>query len=261
MEVLVAKTAGFCFGVKRAVDLALENEGKDYPVYTFGDLIHNENVVEELKKRGIKAVYSLDELKDLPKGKVIIRSHGVSKAVEEAIEGMGFEILDATCPFVKKIHDLVSQYSKDPSNKILIIGDKDHPEVVGICGRSETEPVIIANEKEALEYSKNNELKHIIVTQTTFNSRKMKRIVEILAEKSYDIIVLNTICNATESRQAEAEELAAKVDCMIVIGGKHSSNTQKLYDICIKKCVDTYSWTASSRRLSSTRGPSPASRG
>ncbi|MBR6003718.1 MAG: 4-hydroxy-3-methylbut-2-enyl diphosphate reductase, partial [Lachnospiraceae bacterium] len=165
---------------------------------------------------------------------------GVTKEVEDKIAEMGFEIIDATCPFVKKIHDLVSEYSEDKNNKILIIGDKDHPEVVGICGRSHTEPIIIANEEEALDYSKNNELKHIIVTQTTFNSRKMKRIVEILAEKSYDIIVLNTICNATESRQAEAEELAEKVDCMIVIGGKHSSNTQKLYDICIKKCVDTY---------------------
>ena len=240
MEVKVAKTAGFCFGVKRAVDMALACAGEDTPVYTLGDIIHNETVVGELKEKGIMPIYELSEFKDLPKGKVIIRSHGVTRAAEKELKDLGFEIVDATCPFVKKIHNLVDEHSKDPANKILIIGDKDHPEVQGICGWCNSDPIIIANEQEALDYSKNKGLKHIIVTQTTFNLTKMKGIVEILEKKSYDIIVLNTICNATELRQAEAEELAGQVDCMIVIGGKNSSNTQKLYDICIKKCVDTY---------------------
>ncbi len=242
MEVKLAKTAGFCFGVKQAIDLVYRQieETGGQPIYTYGEIIHNESVIAELKKKGVRVVEDLEELNDLPKGVLILRAHGVSKAVYERLEEMGISYRDATCPLVKKIHRLVEEYSADPANQIVILGDPSHPEVQGICGWCKSEPVMLKEPEEARQYEENSGKKHIIVSQTTLNYKKMQDMVEILKKKRYDRIVKNTICSATEQRQAEAARLAGEVEAMIVIGGKASSNTQKLYEICIKKCVDTY---------------------
>ena len=241
MNIVLAKSAGFCFGVKRAVEMVYkEAEKTGIPIYTFGPIIHNEEVVNDLEKKGVIVVNSLDELKQLPKGTVIIRSHGVEKRIYDEIRQAGFEIVDATCPFVLKIHRLVEQHSKDGEH-IIIIGNESHPEVEGIKGWSVKEnTTVIGSEEEARNFQLNSSKKVCIVSQTTFNYNKFQELVEIIKEKGYDIIVLNTICNATEERQTEAAKIAGEVDAMIVIGGKTSSNTQKLFEICKKECANTY---------------------
>ena len=241
MNIVLAKSAGFCFGVKRAVEMVYkEAEKTGIPIYTFGPIIHNEEVVNDLEKKGVIVVNSLDELKQLPKGTVIIRSHGGEKRIYDEIRQAGFEIVDATCPFVLKIHRLVEQHSKDGEH-IIIIGNESHPEVEGIKGWSVKEnTTVIGSEEEARNFQLNSSKKVCIVSQTTFNYNKFQELVEIIKEKGYDIIVLNTICNATEERQTEAAKIAGEVDAMIVIGGKTSSNTQKLFEICKKECENTY---------------------
>jgi 4-hydroxy-3-methylbut-2-enyl diphosphate reductase len=240
LRIKIAKTAGFCFGVKRAVDLVYSITKENIPVYTYGDIIHNENVVSDLAARGVTVINSAGELNDKPSGVVIIRSHGVPRKVIEELEATGNRIEDATCPFVKKIHKYASDYSKDPRVQIVITGSPDHDEVVGIKGWCHSEPVVIETVEQAENLDVPKDKKLVILSQTTFNENKFKLIVDILSKIGYDSIVLNTICNATHERQAEAESLSCECDAMIVIGGKKSSNTQKLYDICIKNCVDTY---------------------
>ena len=240
MEIKVAKNAGFCFGVKRAVELVnkLSSEGK--PVYTYGEIIHNENVVKELEEKGVRVVNDLEDLRGKENGTLVIRSHGIPKSDYDKLKELGIDCEDATCPFVKKIHKLAAEYSEDPENQIVIIGSRNHPEVIGIKGWCHTEPLIFETEEEVEAYSENQGKNHIILAQTTFNLNKFQDIVEIFKKKRYYSIVLNTICDATSKRQTETERLAKESDAMIVVGGKHSSNTQKLYNICIKKCVDTY---------------------
>lgn len=238
MEVILAKTAGFCFGVKRAVEMVYEQIGKENTC-TFGPIIHNEEVVEDLKNKGIQVINSLEEAKNVTPGTIIIRSHGTSRATYDALEDMGWTIIDATCPFVKKIHRIVSEESEKGA-QIVIIGNEHHPEVEGISGWCHNEPVVIDSVEKALDFKVEDGKKVCIVSQTTFNYKKFQDIVENLRKKGYDIIVRNTICNATEERQTEARELAKKVDAMIVIGGKSSSNTQKLYEICKDECDNTY---------------------
>ena len=240
MKVEVAKSAGFCFGVQRAVDSVYsEIEKGKKPIYTFGPIIHNEQVVADLETKGIKVINTVDELKKLNEGTVVIRSHGVPKEIYDILEKQHINIVDATCPFVKKIHNIVSDESKK-DKVIIIIGNNNHPEVEGIKGWVEG-PVFVINEEEQIE--KIGDLKNksvCIVSQTTFNHNKFKYLVEIIKKKGYDINVVNTICNATHVRQVEAQKIASKVDAMIVIGGKRSSNTQKLYDICKEECNNTY---------------------
>lgn len=241
MNVTLAKSAGFCFGVKRAVNLVYEEIDKQQePIYTYGPIIHNDEVVKDFASKGVKVISDLEELKDLPKGTVIIRSHGISRAEYEAIEAAGFRIADATCPFVKKIHRLVEEHSKT-GKSILIIGNSTHPEVEGIKGWVEGDDVSVINSmEEALNFKVNSEKPLCIVSQTTFNYKKFQELVEIITKKGYDISVLNTICNATEERQTEARQIAKESDAMIVIGDKHSSNTQKLFEICKSECENTY---------------------
>ena len=240
MKVTLAKSAGFCFGVKRAVDTVYEEIEKDGAIYTFGPIIHNEEVVSDLEKKGVIVVNSVEELRQLTKGTVIIRAHGVEKGIYEEIQSLGFEMIDATCPFVLKIHRLVEQHSKEGC-QIVIIGNEDHPEVKGIKSWSSPEnTTVISNKEDAENYTADKGKKVCIVSQTTFNYNKFQELVEIITKKGYDIIVLNTICNATEERQTEAAEIAAQVDAMIVIGGRNSSNTQKLFEICKKECKNTY---------------------
>jgi 4-hydroxy-3-methylbut-2-enyl diphosphate reductase len=163
----------------------------------------------------------------------------VSKEICELIESKNLDCIDATCPFVKRIHNIVEKESLN-GRHIIIIGNDGHPEVEGIKGWSHTPATVIESEQEALDYTAENGEKLCIVSQTTFNYKKFQYLVEIFQKKGYDIIVANTICNATEERQKEAIELASKADVMIVIGGTHSSNTQKLYDLCKSKCENTY---------------------
>ena len=227
MNVILAKSAGFCFGVKRAVDTVYERILEKEPLYTFGPIIHNEEVVRDLEEKGVVVVNDVDELAGKPQGTVIIRAHGVERGVCEKIQTLGFSIVDATCPFVQKIHRIADEES--------------HPEVKGIKSWSNAEDTrVIGTREEAEKYDASHGKKVCIVSQTTFNYNKFQELVEIIKEKGYDIIVLNTICNATEERQTEARVIAEQVDAMIVIGGRNSSNTQKLFEICKNECKNTY---------------------
>lgn len=246
MEVKVAKTAGFCFGVQRAVDKVYELiDSCPDRLFTLGPIIHNEEVVNDLEKKGVR-VASEEELKTLPEGStVVIRSHGVGKKVYDQLEECGLSYVDVTCPFVLKIHRIVEKESKAGSH-IVIIGDPDHPEVVGICGWCIGPYTVIRTKQDALDFVPPEGKNVCIVSQTTFNYNKFKDLVEILSKKRYDntvlniLNILNTICNATEERQREAKSIAGEVDTMLVVGGRHSSNTQKLFEICKKECENTY---------------------
>ena len=246
MEVKVAKTAGFCFGVQRAVDKVYELiDSCQDRLFTLGPIIHNEEVVNDLEKKGVR-VASEEELKTLPKGStVVIRSHGVGKKVYDQLKECGLSYVDVTCPFVLKIHRIVEKESKAGSH-IVIIGDPDHPEVVGICGWCIGSYTVICTKQDALDFVPPESKNVCIVSQTTFNYNKFKDLVEILRKKRYDntvlniLNILNTICNATEERQREAKSIAGEVDTMLVVGGRHSSNTQKLFEICKKECENTY---------------------
>ena len=246
MEVKVAKTAGFCFGVQRAVDKVYELIGScPDRLFTLGPIIHNEEVVNDLEKKGVR-VASEDDLRTLPEGStVVIRSHGVGKEVYDHLEEYGLSYVDVTCPFVLKIHRIVEKESRAGAH-IVIIGDPDHPEVVGICGWCMGPYTVIRTEQDALDFVFPADKSICIVSQTTFNYNKFKDLVEILSKKRYDntvlniLNILNTICNATEERQKEAKNIAGEVDTMLVIGGRRSSNTQKLFEICKKECGNTY---------------------
>ena len=239
MEVTLAKTAGFCFGVKRAVDKVYELADKEDKVYTFGPIIHNEEVVRDLESKGVQVLNSSDELTEVTDGIVVIRSHGVPKEVYQLMEEKQIRYADATCPFVRKIHKLVEKHSRE-GRRIVIVGNDHHPEVEGITGWCLTPPIVISTTEEAGNLPISQSEPICVVSQTTFNYNKFKDIVEILEKKRYDRIVLNTICSATEERQEEAVRLASQVDAMIVIGGKTSSNTQKLFEICSNACENTY---------------------
>jgi 4-hydroxy-3-methylbut-2-enyl diphosphate reductase len=241
MEVILAKSAGFCFGVKRAVDTVYKTlETKDCPVYTFGPIIHNEEVVKDLAEKGVRIVEGKENLKNCSDGIVIIRSHGVSKEIYDLLDEANISYVDATCPFVLKIHRLVEDHSKQGYH-VIIVGDSHHPEVEGIQGWvQDGEATVISSAEEAKEFSVSMDTKLCIVSQTTFHTKKFQEIVEIFAIKGYNSNVLNTICNATQERQSEAQEIASQVDAMIVVGGKESSNTQKLFELCRQECENTF---------------------
>ncbi len=238
MDVIVAENSGFCFGVKRAVDSVYEQLEKGGKIYTYGPIIHNEQVVGELEKKGVQVIRSVEELKDIGEGTIVIRSHGVSKEIADILKRQGLDIVDATCPFVKKIHRIVEDESRS-GKYIVVIGSRKHPEVEGIVSRVEGGYTVIENDEEAEAFSESSDREICIVSQTTFNRNKFKELVEIFQKKGYHVTVANTICNATEERQTEARRIASSVDAMIVIGGAGSSNTQKLYEICKRECENT----------------------
>ena len=242
MEIILAKTAGFCFGVKRAVDMVYNNADNEN-VYTYGPIIHNEQVVADLEKRGVKMLPDREAIKNAPKGTVIIRAHGILQGDYKYIDECGHEIVDATCPFVLKIHKIV----KDAAQKnqfIVIIGDKNHPEVQGIKSCAGINSEVINSVKEAQKFIneyKEEQKEFVIVSQTTFNYNKFQDIVEIFQKKDYyKSNILNTISKHTEERQKEETKIAKKVDAMIVVGGRNSSNTQKLFEICSGICKNTF---------------------
>ena len=245
MKVKTAKTAGFCFGVKRAVDKVYELiENGVSPIYTLGPIIHNEEVVSDFEKKGV-TVISEEDIPKLREGTVVIRSHGVGRRIYDMLKDAGISFVDVTCPFVLKIHRIVERESK-AGKQIIIFGDPSHPEVKGICGWCEGSCTVLRNREDAENFVPDPGRIPCIVSQTTFNYNKFKELVEILCKKRYDNNVLNidnilnTICNATEERQKEAQSIAGEVDTMLVIGGRHSSNTQKLFEICKEECENTY---------------------
>ncbi len=245
MEIRLAECAGFCFGVKRAVDTVYEHLEKGKTIYTYGPIVHNEEVVKEMAEKGVRVLETrraLEELKlcgNEENAAVIIRAHGVPEEIYRILEEKGLECIDATCPFVKRIHKIVEQESRE-GNFIVIIGNPGHPEVEGILGWCKGPAVVLEEPEEAEKFIAPEGKKLCIVSQTTFNYNKFHYIVEIFQKKGYNVSVVNTICNATEERQRAARALAAEADVMIVIGGKHSSNTRKLYDICSEECANTY---------------------
>ena len=239
MEVKLAKTAGFCFGVKRAMDKVYEQIEKGEKIYTYGPLIHNESVVADLEKKGVTVIENVKALKEIKEGSVVIRSHGVSKEIYDILDKQNLKCIDATCPFVKKIHQIVEKES-GKGKQIIIIGNDSHPEVEGIKGWCKNKAIVIESTVQAQKLVLPENQKVCTVSQTTFNYNKFQELVEIIGKKGYDISVLDTICNATEERQAEARILARRSDAMIVIGDRHSSNTQKLYEISKKECANTY---------------------
>ena len=238
VTVITAETAGFCFGVDRAVNMVYEQlaSGRK-PLYTYGPIIHNETVVGELEAAGVRILDGPEALEHAEPGTVVIRSHGTTRAEQERMEELGFTVADATCPFVKRIHRLAEE-AQEQGRQVIIIGDPSHPEVRGICGWCRSEPLVIAEEEEILRDNGKN--RYFAVSQTTFNLKKFEKIVAKLKKSGYDISVVNTICNATQRRQSEAEAIASQVDAMIVIGGSQSSNTRKLCDICRANCAKTY---------------------
>ena len=245
MKVKVAETAGFCFGVKRAVDKVYQliEEGT-HPIYTLGPIIHNEEVVTDLAAKGVQVIEEKD-LASLAEGTVVIRSHGVGKAIYQELKENHLNYVDVTCPFVLKIHRIVEKQSH-AGKHVVIFGDPDHPEVKGICGWCQGSYTVLKGRKDTEQFTPPNGKDICVVSQTTFNYNKFKELVEILCKKRYDNSVLNigdilnTICNATEERQKEARNIAGEVDTMLVIGGRHSSNTQKLFEICKEECGNTY---------------------
>ncbi|WP_029322139.1 4-hydroxy-3-methylbut-2-enyl diphosphate reductase [Butyrivibrio sp. AE3004] len=241
MEVILAEHAGFCFGVTRAVDEVYEqikkNVGKK--IYTYGPIIHNETVVADLEKQGVSVVEGPEDLKKLKEGILIIRSHGIRKEIYDIIEKQGLEAIDATCPFVKRIHNIVAKESAE-GKTIVVVGSAKHPEVDGIVSYATGPVFVVETPEEATNLDIPEGTEICIVSQTTFNTNKFQETVDKFSNSRYNVTVVNTICSATEERQTEADRIAGQVDAMIVIGGAHSSNSRKLYEICSKKCANTY---------------------
>ncbi|MBO8434598.1 MAG: bifunctional 4-hydroxy-3-methylbut-2-enyl diphosphate reductase/30S ribosomal protein S1 [Tyzzerella sp.] len=235
MEITVAKSAGFCFGVNRAIESCYNEIGKE-KLYTYGSLIHNKEVTKDLESKGVKVIDSLLGIDD---GVVVIRSHGVGKYLYDELESKGLRYIDGTCPFVKKIHNIVRE-NFDNNRNIIIVGNPVHPEVVGINGWCENSATIVESLEDVKNINIYNDRETVLVVQTTFRVTKFDDIVSVIKEKIPNLISYNTICSATDERQSEAIELSKKVDKMIVIGDKSSSNTQKLYEICKKNCRNTY---------------------
>ena len=244
MKVELAACAGFCFGVKRAVDTVCEQLKTGKKIYTYGPIVHNEEVVKDLEAQGVTVLNSKEELMNLKPSSdqpvaLVIRAHGVPKEIYDVLKEKGMECIDATCPFVKRIHKIVEEGSRN-GNTIYVAGNPGHPEVEGIVGWCHGNAKVVETPEEAQKVSFDDKKQGILVAQTTFNYNKFDNLVEIFQQRGYNGIVVNTICNATEERQRAARELAGRADVMIVIGGKHSSNTRKLHEICSSECAHTY---------------------
>ena len=241
MNITLAKTAGFCFGVNKAVNTVYDLLAEGKKVCTLGPIIHNPQLVAELEQKGVRIVSSPNEVKD--DETLVIRSHGVEKSVIDLCEEINTVYVDATCPFVAKIHKIVAEYSL--SGYITIIaGDKDHQEVKGILGHTFGEAYVIADTDELDNLLKNNptlpQKNVILVSQTTFNSKIWQKVQKNLKKVCTNAKIFDTMCNATSMRQEEAHNLSLLSDAVIVIGGRHSSNTAKLYDVCKANCDKTF---------------------
>jgi len=242
LEIILANSAGFCFGVNNVLKTIFQLiEKKEKPVYTLGPVIHNEQMISYLEEQGVVTLNSIDDIEKIQDKDVnlIIRAHGIPPKIYDKLKDYGnLSIIDRTCPDVRKIHKLASKKYKE-GYKIIITGDKKHPEVIGINGECEDNAIVI-NSPEDVDSIGELSGKICVVSQTTFNQSKWEKIITKLKEKYNNVEFYNTICKSTIVRQKEAEEIAKKVDMMIVIGGKNSSNTNKLYEICKIHCKETY---------------------
>ena len=236
-DILRAEHSGFCFGVKQAIETT-ENQIKSNTggarIYTCGPLIHNASVTDELANKGVSIIEKPEEAE--PGSTVIVRSHGETEDFFKRAEKQGITVIDATCPFVTKIHRLVRD-ARDAGKQVMIVGDKGHPEVIGINGWCDNEAFIVNSEAEAEEFTGSDAF---VVCQTTLKEELLDTVVKTLERKNVQLEVVNTICNATKERQEAAEKLSEEVDAMVVIGGRDSSNARKLYEICKKNCKYAY---------------------
>lgn len=243
MEVILGKTAGFCFGVENAVKNTEEELSKNKNVYALGELTHNRQVMDKLEKKGLIVKEDIEEIPN--NSTVIFRAHGVPPKIYDIAKQKNLNIVDLTCKSVLKIHNVVNDLTSK-GNYIFIIGKKEHPEIIGIYGFGGENASIIGKEEDIdqaiVNFQKTGLNKIIIIAQTTFNSEKFKKIVDDIKssiDSKYEIEVINTICNATVIRQRETDKISKNVDMMIIIGGKNSSNTEKLYNIAKSNCENT----------------------
>lgn len=236
MEILVAKSSGFCFGVKRAINMANKcaSEEKEGGIFTLGPIIHNPQVVKKLEESN---VYAKKDLSEIDTGTVIIRSHGVKFEEYKEARDKGLNIVDATCPFVRKAQDLVSQLSEEGYD-VVVVGEKDHPEVKGLLSYGAKNVRVAAGIAELVDMPRVHKLG--IVAQTTLPMERLEDVVSFCLHKATEIKVFNTICNATSTRQTESAELAKTVDVMVVVGGKNSANTRRLAEVCLAIQPKTY---------------------
>lgn len=237
MHIEKSKYTGFCSGVKIAVDKALTILEEEKKLYSYGEIIHNKDVVNQLGEKGLIVVSDFPDDKDT---KLLIRSHGVGKQELHKMKEKGIDVVDATCVKVKRIHEIVEKYHDDNYN-IIIVGDKNHPEVLGILGWCENKASIIETPEELTNLNINSSQKYCLVSQTTFNTNVFSKMVETIIKNNYtNIVVNNTICDATKKRQDACIELASRSDVMLIVGGKNSSNTKKLFELSRKVCSNTF---------------------
>jgi 4-hydroxy-3-methylbut-2-enyl diphosphate reductase len=260
MKITLAKRAGFCFGVKRATQMAFEAADRGGQTSTLGPIIHSPQVVQRLEDRGVKVV---NDVKQLESGTVIIRSHGVAADELEAAVRQEMEIIDATCPFVKKAQEHVKSLS-DSGYGVVVVGDADHPEVQGIVSYGGDKVFVVGSGEEVRKLPKMNKIG--VVAQTTQSFENLKNVVSECLLRGGEIRVFNTICDATAVRQEEAKELACQVDCMLVVGGFNSANTRRLAEVCAELQPRTHhietateidpAWFAGVERVGVTAGAS-----
>jgi len=235
MEIIKVKEAGFCFGVKRAIDLAFEAVKKEKNhVYTLGPLIHNPQVCEELRKQGIIEAKNLSEIKS---GVVILRSHGVPPKLYHEIANAGLKIIDAVCPSVKKVQ-LLAHELKEQDYEVVVIGERNHPEVMSIIGTLEGDTIVVEGPEEAEKLKLNSKIG--IIAQTTQTFDNFKKVIEVLLHKVKELKINNTICKAVENIQKHSLEVAKQVDLMLVIGGRNSANTTRLFQLCQANVTHAY---------------------
>jgi small subunit ribosomal protein S1 len=234
-QIIVAENAGFCFGVKRAVDITVNyNSSKESKTYTLGPLIHNDDVVQSLREQGIKEVgqETIEELN--AEDALVIRSHGIAPDIINKIKKSGAKMIDATCPYVSSIQRKAKKYYEQ-GYQIVIVGDKNHPEVIGINGWCDNTALVTRDGSEL----KGLPDKVCVLSQTTEKLANYDKTVEAVSKQSKEVLTFNTICSATRERQDSADKVSRQVDRMVVIGGKHSSNTKKLFEICSANCQNT----------------------
>lgn len=235
VEIIIGKTAGFCFGVKNAINNVIDELNVNKKVFCLGELVHNTQITEELKKKGAKFIDNIEEAKK----SVIIRAHGIPKNIYKKARELNLEIKDLTCPKVLHIHNIAEEFSKK-NYFIFLVGQKEHPETIGtisFCGEKSTIIETIQDVEKAVNTFKQTTSKNaLVIAQTTYSINKFNEICEELRKNITNIEIKNTICNATKMRQEETKKIAQEVNAMVIIGGKHSSNSNKLYEIAKKYC-------------------------
>uniref|UniRef100_A0A7C3NDT3 4-hydroxy-3-methylbut-2-enyl diphosphate reductase n=1 Tax=candidate division WOR-3 bacterium TaxID=2052148 RepID=A0A7C3NDT3_UNCW3 len=238
MKIVVAKNSGFCFGVKRAMKIIddLEKFSKEKPLYTLGPIIHNPQVVDSLEEKGI---FPLEDVSKVKKGSLILRTHGVEKKLLDKIKRKNIKYIDATCPFVANAHNYVKKLFKE-GYLVVIFGEKDHPEILAINSQIDNKGIVVEKKEDVKKIFNLKDRKIGVISQTTQSLEKFKEIVCELMDNFKEIYVVNTICNATSLRQNSAVEVAKKVDLMLVIGGKNSGNTKRLFQICYALNKNTF---------------------